>query len=416
MRNPRHHSGQSAQDLEIASRCGADDYFARDDDIQVIGLRVAIAEHRVEDKAARRETLLALSRSESRFHALLESAPDAIVGIDPSGSISLLNHQLEKLSGYTRAELLGQPVEILVPVVHREAHVRQRQSFFDRPLARPMGTSLNLALRHKNGSDLPVDVCLGQFTDEGQFYALAAIRDITERRRMEEELRLAKEAAERAYERIRQDVQAAARVQRALLPASLPVVEGLQFCWEFHPCAELAGDGLNVFWLSDYHVGMYLLDVSGHGVAAALLSVSLARLLSPILGQSTLLRVLREDGRDYRLLSPAEVAEQLNRWFLANPTAEQFFTVVYGILDTRTLRLCYVSAGHPGFLHLSSEGNATLYPATGLPIGVVAEADYKEGTLELPWGPVVLFFGRSHGVVQPCRQAVWSGPATPLCQ
>ena len=85
-------------------------------------------------------------------------------------------------------------------MVHREAHVRQRQSFFDRPLARPMGTSLNLALRHKNGSDLPVDVCLGQFTDEGQFYALAAIRDITERRRMEEELRLAKEAAERAYE------------------------------------------------------------------------------------------------------------------------------------------------------------------------------------------------------------------------
>ena len=167
----------------------------------------------------------------------------------------------------------------------------------------------------------------------------------------------------------------------------------MQFCWEFHPCAELAGDGLNVFWLSDYHVGMYLLDVSGHGVAAALLySVSLARLLSPILGQSTLLRVLREDGRDYRLLSPAEVAEQLNRWFLANPTAEQFFTVVYGILDTRALRLCYVSAGHPGFLHLSSEGNATLYPATGLPIGVVAEADYKEGTLELRPGDRLFFF------------------------
>jgi sigma-B regulation protein RsbU (phosphoserine phosphatase) len=225
----------------------------------------------------------------------------------------------------------------------------------------------------------------------------------TWRRRMEEELRLAKEAAERAYERIRRDVQVAANLQRALLPADLPRVGGLSFGWQYRPCAQLAGDGLNVFWLDDHHLGLYLLDVSGHGVAASLLSVTLARLLSPLLNQSTLLRVPEPDQTGYRLVPPAEVAARLNQWLLANPAGDQYFTMVYGILDVRTRRLRYVSAGHLGLLLVHAAGDPILLRVPGYPVGCYAEADYEETALELRPGDRLFLY--SDGITEAVNPA-----------
>ena len=135
---------------------------------------------------------------------------------------------------------------------------------------------------------------------------------------------------------------------RGLLPAALPAAERVKLAWQYRPCAELAGDGLNVFWLDEDHVGLNVLDVSGHGAAAALLSVSLARLLAPTCGESMLLRTPRAHQPCRRFAPPAEAARRLNDWFLANPTAGQFLTLVYGILNVWTHRFSYASAGHPG--------------------------------------------------------------------
>jgi sigma-B regulation protein RsbU (phosphoserine phosphatase) len=229
--------------------------------------------------------------------------------------------------------------------------------------------------------------------DLGPVIALAAWR-----LHMEEELRLAKEAAERAYERIRRDIQVAANLQRALLPANLPVVSGIRFAWEYRPCTELAGDGLNVFWLDDDHLGLYLLDVCGHGVAAALLSVTLARLLSPLLHQSTLLRVPEPDRKGYRLVPPAEVAVQLNRWMAANPPGDQYFTMIYGILDVHTHRLRYVSAGHPGPILVPAGGQPQHLNVPGFPIGMVIDADYQDRELELHPGDRLFLY--SDGITE----------------
>jgi sigma-B regulation protein RsbU (phosphoserine phosphatase) len=220
----------------------------------------------------------------------------------------------------------------------------------------------------------------------------------TWRRRMEEELRLAKEATERAYDRIRRDVQMAAQLQRALLPTNLGAIPGIRFAWEYHPCAQLAGDGLNVFWLDDHHVGLYLLDVSGHGVAAALLSVTLARLLSPLLHQSTLLRVPQANDKGYRLVPPAEVALQLNQWLLANPAGDQYFTMVYGMLDVRTRCLRYVSAGHPGPILHSAGAEPTFIQVPGFPVGLAADADYTDSELQLKAGDRLFFY--SDGITE----------------
>ena len=106
--------------------------------------------------------------------------------------------------------------------------------------------------------------------------------DVTARRRAEDALRATRDELQRALREIERDIELAARVQRAALPRETPAIEGFRAAWQFLPCAGLAGDFLGVLPLDDRRVGLYVLDVSGHGASAALLAVSLGRLMSAV--------------------------------------------------------------------------------------------------------------------------------------
>jgi sigma-B regulation protein RsbU (phosphoserine phosphatase) len=188
-----------------------------------------------------------------------------------------------------------------------------------------------------------------------------------------------------ANERMRRDLKAAAKIQKALLPSAVPNNTGANFAWLFKPCTELAGDTLNVFPLGDDYVGMYVLDVVGHGVAAALLAVAVSHALSPM-GSSSLLWE-GEEGNGRRVVSPAEVAAQLNRAFPWDSAAEQFFTLVYGVLNLRTWEWRYVSAGHPEPIRLARGAAAPerLTGSGGPPIGL-GEEGYQERVVALQPG------------------------------
>ena len=133
-----------------------------------------------------RAALEKLKGSEQRFRELLESAPDAMVIASADGNIILVNRQAEVLFGYDRAELVGRPVEVLIPSQFREAHRGHRAGFFaDHPVARPMGTSLELFGLRRDGTEFPVEISLSPIeTDEG-LWVSAAVRDITDRKREE---------------------------------------------------------------------------------------------------------------------------------------------------------------------------------------------------------------------------------------
>lgn len=132
-------------------------------------------------------------RQERNFEALLESAPDAMVIVDEQGQIVLANRQTETLFGYERSELVGQPVEILVPERFAGGHPDKRQAYTDQPVIRPMGAGLELFGRHKAGHDIPVEISLSPLQTEAGRLVIAAVRDITQRKDMESAAEAARE-------------------------------------------------------------------------------------------------------------------------------------------------------------------------------------------------------------------------------
>jgi PAS domain S-box-containing protein len=130
-----------------------------------------------------------IEQAQQKFKGLLESAPDAIVIVREEGVIHLVNNQCENIFGYCKHDLIGQKVELLLPERFRTKHPGHRQLFFDNPRARPMGAGLELMGRRKNGEEFPVEVSLSPLETEEGLLVTAAIRDISEKKRLEKEIR-----------------------------------------------------------------------------------------------------------------------------------------------------------------------------------------------------------------------------------
>lgn len=128
-------------------------------------------------------------RQATRFRSAIEGAPDAMVIVDERGCINLVNAQTEQLFGYSRDELIGQPVEMLLPEALRDGHRARRLEYAEHPTARPMGRDLDLRARRRDGSEVPVEISLSPLDSSDGALVVSAIRDISERRRSEQNLK-----------------------------------------------------------------------------------------------------------------------------------------------------------------------------------------------------------------------------------
>jgi sigma-B regulation protein RsbU (phosphoserine phosphatase) len=203
-----------------------------------------------------------------------------------------------------------------------------------------------------------------------------AVRQVTELERKldarNRELEVTAAHLAGANERLTRDLETAARIQKAFLPALLPELPDVRLAWAFEPCRQLTGDSLNVFAL-DRHLGLCMLDVNGNGVAAALLSVTASHLLARLAGAAG------------AVVTPAEVVTRLREQLSGKAVPEQLFTLLYGVLGLDSGEFRFVGAGHPGPIHLPQGGAAAAVEANGLPIGV-GNGAYREHAVTLQVG------------------------------
>ena len=200
-----------------------------------------------------------------------------------------------------------------------------------------------------------------------------------------------------AYATLKEDLLAASQMQRELLPLPSATVPGLACAWFFYPHTFVAGDTFNVHRLDETHIGFYVIDVVGHGVAAAMQSVTLSRVLSPLTGADSLLKPSIAEPPYYRLNSPEVIVRTLNDRFQSDTGILRYFTMVYGILDLARNRIRLTQAGHPMPLHQRGQ-TVTPVGLGGFPVGMLPGIQYEAHEFEfLPGDRLVLY---SDGVTE----------------
>jgi len=218
----------------------------------------------------------------------------------------------------------------------------------------------------------------------------ARVRNQLKIQRLSEALRHANRDLREQQALIDLDLRAAATIQRSLVPAAPPPLAAVELAWRFVPCERVGGDLFNVVEIGPHHLAAYVIDVSGHGVPAAMVTVSLSQFLQPArLGQA-------RDGVVVPL-EPAEVLRRLDREYPIN-RFDRFCTVAYALLDLRDGAVRYAVAGHPPPLVLRADRRIEALEAGGPIIGLGLGVEFESGATRLAPGDRLALY--SDGIVE----------------
>lgn len=248
------------------------------------------------------------------------------------------------------------------------------------------------------GMNAGADDFIGKPFDKRELEARinAAVRIISLERALEEKNSKLKEA----YNVIKEDLEAAARIQQSLIPQKIEHFSGITFDWLFCPSLFVAGDIFNIIRIDEKTLAFYLLDVSGHGIPAALLSTTLSRVLTPTPNFSGPMRYPVVAPPFYSITAPRDVVAELNERFMNDNIQTQYFTMVYGIIDIESASCTLTQAGHPSPIHQSADGAISLIGDGGFPVGMIPDVEYEEHSFTIKPGERLFLY--SDGITE-CR-------------
>ncbi len=195
-----------------------------------------------------------------------------------------------------------------------------------------------------------------------------------------------------ANERIHRGLRAAARVQRSMLPQGNVANEHVRTAWTYVPTEELAGDAVGLHLIDERYLAAYVVDVSGHGVPAALLSVTAMHAMEPMSEGASLLRNMDGTSGLGTVQQPARVAAEMNRRFRASDHDGLYLTMVLAVLDTHTGRLQFTSAGHPPPVLMRGSEIVSHGCTGGFPIAMLDDAEYEEAAVQLEPGDRIFLY------------------------
>jgi sigma-B regulation protein RsbU (phosphoserine phosphatase) len=217
--------------------------------------------------------------------------------------------------------------------------------------------------------------------------------------RMEEGLRAANESLKEKQNNLDRDLEVAAGIQRSLLPHDELDARALRVAWKFQPCQQIGGDIFNMIRLDPTHYAFYILDVSGHGVPSALVTVSVSQMLRPDSG--TVIRPGNTNGDGREIVPPGEVLARLDREYPIE-RFDKFFSVAYVIVDVRSGAVQYSIAGHPPPLLVGADGRFARLDKGGPLIGQGSGLPFEEGRESLKPGDRIIL--TTDGVTEHCDE------------
>ncbi len=293
----------------------------------------------------------------------------------PDRPLIYVNEGFTRLTGYSAAETIGSNCRFL----QGEATDPQTVAKIRECIAQERDCDVELINYRKDGTTFWNRLSITPIRDSAGIttHFVGVQSDVTRRHNAETTLREINRRLEKANAKMQADLQAAARVQQALLPTNIPAIDGIRIGWSYLPCDELAGDILDVLAIDEHRLAVYVIDVCGHGVSAALLATTLNRWLTrmPV--------SIRQD--------PVATLEQLNEAFQMEGERSQFFTCCYAVVDVHQKSMQFVSAGHPPPVLVRNAAVQEI-SATGFPVGILAEPNYEVQQVALVPGDRVYFY------------------------
>ena len=218
---------------------------------------------------------------------------------------------------------------------------------------------------------------------------LARVRNQLKIRSLTQQIMRANEELLQKQKYLDQDLRAAAGIQESLLPRQAPGIKNVEIAWSYKACDQIGGDIFNVMRLDEHYLAFYMLDVSGHGVPAALVTVSVHQTLGPQTGFVTKRRLTVPPY--YEIVPPGEVLRHLNKEYPFE-RFDKFFTIVYVVLNFRTGGLQYSNAAHPYPILVRADGSLETLDKGGGIIGVDAFHAFEEEEKQLYSGDKLILF------------------------